>query len=86
MVGIGSQRDADRCIRCGGFTVVEELAGGLGGSPGWELTVRRCVICGDVVDPLILEHRVLAARRTADRRMELAGGDIADDSLERETK
>lgn len=76
--------EADRCIRCGGLTVVEDLSGGTGGSPGWDLTVRRCVICGDVVDPLILERRVLAATTTADSTLGLDAGDGANDPLGQE--
>ena len=84
MAGVVSQAEADRCIRCGGLTVVEDLSGGAAGSPGWDLTVRRCVICGDVVDPLILEHRALTATTTADSTLGLDARDGADDSLEQE--
>ncbi len=76
MAGVVSQAEADRCIRCGGLTVVEDLSGGAAGSPGWDLTVRRCVICGDVVDPLILERRARAAGKTADNRMGFEAGDV----------
>jgi hypothetical protein len=83
MASVVSQAEADRCIRCGGLTVVEDLSGGAAGSPGWDLTVRRCVICGDVVDPLILAHRALAVGKAADDRLGLDLGDVVDDSLER---
>ena len=41
------QRD---CHRCGGFMVDEE-AREIG------TVLRRCVMCGERVDPIILEHR-----------------------------
>ncbi|MGC3973435.1 MAG: hypothetical protein QM771_03515 [Nitrospira sp.] len=40
----------DRCLRCGGFMVPEEIREV--NLMGW-----RCVMCGEHVDPLILEHR-----------------------------
>jgi hypothetical protein len=52
-----------RCRRCGGLTVVEDFCGGTEETPGWELTARRCVICGDIVDPVILEHQMSVHRR-----------------------
>ncbi|MBX3235985.1 MAG: hypothetical protein KF814_07520 [Nitrospiraceae bacterium] len=43
-----SARDA--CHRCGGFMVPVEIREA-------NVVGRRCVMCGDHVDPLILEHR-----------------------------
>jgi hypothetical protein len=40
--------DAAVCSRCGGFTVVE---------PCYDFRVQRCVQCGDLVDPVILQNR-----------------------------
>ncbi len=40
----------DRCLRCGGFMVPEEIREV--NQLGW-----RCVMCGEHIDPLILEHR-----------------------------
>lgn len=51
------REESSRCRRCGGLTVVDDLCGGTEGTPEWELSARRCVICGDVVDPVILEHQ-----------------------------
>jgi hypothetical protein len=36
------------CSRCGGFIVVE---------PCFDSRVQRCVQCGDLVDPVILQNR-----------------------------
>jgi len=63
------------------LTVVEDLSGGAAGCPGWDLTVRRCVICGDVVDPLILERRALAVTKAPKSVMRLDAGNGADDPL-----
>lgn len=49
--------ESEQCVRCGGLTVMEALTGGAPDSPGWEVTVRRCILCGDIVDPVILAHR-----------------------------
>ena len=38
----------NRCSRCGGFMVMEPLA---------DLPAHRCVQCGEVVDPVILQNR-----------------------------
>lgn len=85
MVSPVSDADSDRCIRCGGLTVVEDLCGGRTGSPGSELTVRRCVICGDVVDPVILEHRTC---RAAEGRTQMVHDvvEYADDSFDQKEK
>lgn len=42
----------DRCLRCGGFTVA--WCDTLVESPG-----RRCIQCGEVIDPVILHNRLL---------------------------
>ncbi|HMU31650.1 MAG TPA: hypothetical protein PLY42_07825 [Nitrospira sp.] len=40
----------DGCLRCGGFMVPEEIREV--NQMGW-----RCVMCGEHIDSLILEHR-----------------------------
>ena len=40
----------DRCERCGGLMVPERLGDADRGG-------RRCVACGEVVDPVIVAHR-----------------------------
>jgi len=50
--------DAAVCLRCGGFMVTE---------PCYDFRVQRCVQCGDLVDPVILQnrqHRSAPAQRT----------------------
>lgn len=41
---------SDQCHRCGGLMVPEELR-------EVNMVGRRCVMCGEHVDSLILEHR-----------------------------
>jgi hypothetical protein len=43
-----------RCIRCGGTTVYETFYG-----PHKEYGGYRCMICGDIVDPVILQNRMM---------------------------
>jgi uncharacterized Zn finger protein len=45
------------CSRCAGLTVPEVLRDG-----GHRVIAIRCVICGDVVDHVIVRHRTHAAR------------------------
>ena len=46
---------AARCLRCGGLMVAEPC------TDFWDntenLAVRRCVQCGEVIDPVILQNR-----------------------------
>jgi hypothetical protein len=47
---------AARCLRCGGLMVVEPC------TDFWDhtvknITVRRCVQCGELIDPVILQNR-----------------------------
>ncbi|MCG3778847.1 MAG: hypothetical protein JW388_1575 [Nitrospira sp.] len=45
------------CSRCKGLMVNYSCGGSLESAGGLELTGRRCVQCGDVVDPIILQNR-----------------------------
>ncbi len=45
-------KTAHHCQRCGGFMVLEVLPEISVDAVGW-----RCVMCGEHIDPLILEHR-----------------------------
>lgn len=40
------------CIRCGGKVIPQKFYGEEGIFDGW-----RCIMCGDVFDEVILEHR-----------------------------
>ncbi|MCK6492032.1 MAG: hypothetical protein L6Q34_01225 [Nitrospira sp.] len=50
MVATSTRQSQASCHRCGGFMVPEELREA--NTVGW-----RCVMCGEHIDPLILEHR-----------------------------
>lgn len=50
MVTPSTQIGTNRCLRCGGFMVPEEIREV--NQRGW-----RCVMCGEHIDALILEHR-----------------------------
>lgn len=48
----GDDPFSQACARCGGLTVPELMRDGVVVSVG-----RRCVICGDIVDAVILRNR-----------------------------
>ncbi|MCJ7641690.1 MAG: hypothetical protein MUO29_07350 [Desulfobacterales bacterium] len=41
-----------RCQRCGGVMTYEKFYGNCEDFSGW-----RCILCGEIVDPVILENR-----------------------------
>jgi hypothetical protein len=41
-----------KCVRCGGTMVYETFYG-----PSREFGGFRCMICGEIIDPVILENR-----------------------------
>lgn len=45
------------CIRCGGLMVGEFCTDLLSGTGELEFLASRCVQCGEVVDPVILQNR-----------------------------
>jgi hypothetical protein len=48
-----------RCLRCGGLMVPEQCFDLLSDSGHLDFLARRCVQCGDLVDPIILRNRRL---------------------------
>lgn len=50
MIAQEKKTDRDSCHRCGGLMVPEETGDPL-------TTGRRCISCGERVDPVILAHR-----------------------------
>ena len=61
-------RGSAHCLRCGGLMVVEHYMDFWGDADN--VAVRRCVHCGDVIDPVILRNRHTqgAAAGTSSRR------------------
>lgn len=45
------------CQRCGGMLVVDHCLDLLSSTGQLEVTALRCVQCGDLIDPVILQHR-----------------------------
>ena len=45
------------CLRCGGLMVNEVSLDRLNGSGELECATKRCVQCGDILDPVILRNR-----------------------------
>jgi len=45
------------CTRCGGVMVYEKFYGNAESFFGW-----RCVLCGEIVDQVIMENRLSQAR------------------------
>ena len=50
--------DSTRCFRCTGLMVVEESFDSMAGDAHADFPVRRCVQCGEVIDPVILHNRL----------------------------
>lgn len=53
------------CARCGGLMLPENLYDQVLGFGPMECWGWRCITCGEIVDPLILQHR---REQTASRR------------------
>jgi ribosomal protein S27AE len=50
---------AAQCPRCGGFMVAEHCFDLLSDSGRLDFMARRCVQCGELIDPVILQNRRL---------------------------
>ena len=48
---------AMKCHRCGGIMVLERFYGASDHFSGW-----RCVLCGEIIDPVIFENRLRQKR------------------------
>lgn len=66
---IGRERFATSmpCSRCKGLMVVEQGFDSLTGVGPAAVPLRRCVQCGEVIDPVILQSRRLQDGRNLDR-------------------
>ena len=49
-----------RCLRCGGLMIAEQCTGSLTDPEHLDFLARRCVQCGEVIDPVILMNRIQA--------------------------
>jgi len=48
---------AMRCSRCGGLMVIEQCFDFRDDTGHLDFLARRCVLCGEVIDPVILQNR-----------------------------
>jgi RNase P subunit RPR2 len=48
-----------RCSRCRGFMVIEQGFNSMLGTSEANVLLRRCVQCGEIIDPVILKNRLL---------------------------
>ena len=55
------------CSRCKGLMVVEQGFDALTASGPANIPLRRCVQCGEVIDPVILRNRRVQGRRDLSR-------------------
>lgn len=55
------------CSRCTGLMVVEQSFDSMRGSSEADVSLRRCVQCGEIVDPVILQNRQLQRGSTLQR-------------------
>ncbi len=56
-----------RCSRCTGLMVVEQGFDSMLGSSEADMLLRRCVQCGEIIDPVILQNRRLRPGRDLER-------------------
>ena len=55
--GLSAYQDLQACTRCGGLLIREGLFDLFDDTGQMRRWGRRCVQCGEIVDPLILKHR-----------------------------
>ncbi len=61
------------CSRCKGLMVIEQSFDSLIGTSEAEALLRRCVQCGEVIDPVILQNRRLQVGHDLSRTQRSAG-------------
>jgi hypothetical protein len=58
--------NATRCVRCHGLMVIEQCFDFAGDAGHLDCLARRCVQCGDIIDPVILRNRRLQLEHAVD--------------------
>ena len=66
-IGHESVDKSTPCSRCKGLMVVEQGFDALTASGPANTPLRRCVQCGEVIDPVILRNRRVQGRRDLSR-------------------
>ncbi|MGC3973269.1 MAG: hypothetical protein QM771_02645 [Nitrospira sp.] len=69
-INFSSFSQEPNCTRCGGLMVRDFCTDLLSGQDGLDCSTRRCVQCGDVVDPVIRWNRHLQQLAVAGREMD----------------
>ncbi len=65
-IGLKSLASATRCPRCEGLMVIEQGFDCMDNTAHVDFMARRCVQCGEVLDPIILQNRRLQFGNTFD--------------------
>lgn len=58
----------DTCTRCGGFMVSHWCMNVNYDAGGMEILTKRCLQCGEVIDPVILENRLNPKREALKKK------------------
>lgn len=61
-------RNSDTCTRCGGFMVSHWCMNVNYDAGGMEILTKRCLQCGEVIDPVILENRLNPQREAMKKK------------------
>ncbi len=61
-------RHSDTCTRCGGFMVSHWRMNVNYDAGGMEILTKRCLQCGEVIDPVILENRLNPQREAMKKK------------------
>ncbi len=61
-------RHSDTCTRCGGFMVSHWCMNVNYDAGGMEILTKRCLQCGEVIDPVILENRLNPQREAMKKK------------------
>ena len=57
LIGRKTPAETVCCSRCAGLMVIEESFDSMTGRADVDFQVKRCVQCGEVIDPVILQNR-----------------------------
>ena len=66
-IGHESVTKSAPCSRCQGLMVIEHGLDSLSGSGPANIPLRRCVQCGEIIDPVILQNRRMQNERALAR-------------------
>lgn len=67
-VNYEKKANSDTCSRCGGFMVSHWCMNVNYDAGGMEILTQRCLQCGEVIDPVILENRLNPEREAMKKK------------------